>query len=165
MDTDPQRAEFALSKIRQLYQAEEPIREQRLCTDDSKTIGKEKPWPILLEMETGLKEEVYAVSPQRANGIAFAYTLNLWPRLARYIEDGRFFIDNNLIENSIRPVVLGRKNYLFAGSHEAAEQAAIPYSLPASCKDNNVGLFAGLQRTFEIIPAIPQLHKLLPGQR
>ena len=55
-------------------------------------------------METGLKEEVYAVSPQRAIGIAFVYTLNFWLRLARYIEDGRFFIDNNLIGNSIRPV-------------------------------------------------------------
>ena len=130
----------------------------------SKAIRQEKSWPIFLEMETWLRTGIPEELPESAIGIAFAYTLNFWPRLARYLEDGRFFIDNNHIENSIRPVVLGRKNYLFAGSHEAAEQAAIPYSLPASCKDNNVGPLARLQRTLEIIPAIPQLHKLLPGQ-
>ena len=166
LDNDPQRAEFALSKIRQLYQVEEHIREQQISPDDIKAIRHEKALPILLEMETWLKEEVYAVLPKSAIGIAFAYTLNLWPRLARYIEDGRFYIDNNLIENSIRPVALGRKNYLFAGSHEAAQQAAILYSLLASCKINNVEPFAWLKRTLEIIPDYPanQLHKLLPGQ-
>ncbi|MBK7173647.1 MAG: transposase [Bacteroidales bacterium] len=92
--------------------------------------------------------------------------LNLWPRLARYVEDGRFLIDKNLFENSIRPVALGRKNYLFAGSHEAAQQAAILYSLLASCKINNVEPFDWLKRTLEIISDYPanQLHKLLPEQ-
>ena len=164
LENDPQRAEFALSKIQQLYQIETNIREQQLSADDIKAIRHEKSLPILLEMETWLKEEVYAVLPKSAIGIAFAYTLNLWPRLARYVEDGRFLIDNNLIENSIRPVALGRKNYLFAGSHESAQQAAILYSLLASCKINNVEPFAWLKHTLEIIPDYPanQLHKLLP---
>ena len=166
LDNDPQRAEFALSKIRQLYRIEEHIREQQLSTDDIKAIRHEKSLPILLEMETWLRTGILEVLPKSAIGIAFAYTLNLWPRLARYIEDGRFFIDNNLIENSIRPVALGRKNYLFAGSHEAAQQAAILYSLLACCKINNVEPFAWLKRTLEIIPDYPanQLHNLLPGQ-
>jgi transposase len=165
-ENDPQRAEFALSKIQQLYQVETNIREQQLSTDDIRAIRHEISLPILQEMETWLKQEVYAVLPKSAIGIAFAYTLNLWPRLVRYIEDGRFNIDNNLIENSIRPVALGRKNYLFAGSHEAAQQAAILYSLLASCKINNVEPFTWLKHTLEIIPAYPanQLHKLLPGQ-
>jgi transposase len=166
LDNDPQRAEFALSKIQQLYQVETIIREQQLSTDDIRAIRHEKALPILLEMETWLKDEIYAVLPKSAIGNAFAYTLNLWPRLVRYIEDGRFNIDNNLIENSIRPVALGRKNYLFAGSHEAAQQAAILYSLLASCKINNIEPFAWLKHALEIIPDCPanQLYKLLPGQ-
>jgi transposase len=166
LDNDPQRAEFALSKIRQLYQVEASIREQQISPDEIKAIRLEKSLPVLQEMEIWLKTGIVEVLPKSAIGIAFAYTLNLWPRLARYIEDGRFYIDNNLIENSIRPVALGRKNYLFAGSHEAAQQAAILYSLLACCKINSVEPFAWLKRTLEILPAYPanQLHKLLPGQ-
>ena len=56
------------------------------------------------------------------------------PRLGRYVNDGRFCIDNNLVENAIRPLALGRKNFLFCGNHDAAVRAAIVYSLVDSCK-------------------------------
>ncbi|MBW6492150.1 MAG: IS66 family transposase, partial [Lentimicrobium sp.] len=72
-------------------------------------------------METWLKDKLNRVLPKSAIGQAIAYTLTLWPRLVRYIDEGKFSIDNNLIENSIRPVALGRKNYMFAGSHDAAQ--------------------------------------------
>lgn len=167
LENDRPRAEFALLKIQQLYQIEAQIREQELSADEIKAIRLEKSLPVLLEMETWLKEEIYQVLPKSAIGTAFAYTLNLWPRLIRYIDDGRFLIDNNLIENSIRPVALGRKNYLFAGSHEAAQQAAIIYSLLASCKINNIEPFAWLRHTLSIIPDYPanKLHTLLPQQK
>ena len=167
LENDRPRAEFALLKIQQLYQIEANIREQQLLPDQVKAIRQEYSLPVLLEMEIWLKEEIYQVLPKSAIGIAFAYTLNLWPRLARYIDDGRFFIDNNLIENSIRPVALGRKNYLFAGSHEAAQQAAIIYSLLACCKINNIEPFAWLRQILSVIPDYPanQLHILLPGQK
>jgi len=118
-------------------------------------------------MEVWLKEKIIVVPPKSAIGMAMAYTLNLWPRLIRYTDDGRFLIDNNLIENSIRPVAIGRKNYLFAGSHEAAQQAAVIYSLLATCKLHNEEPFAWLNKTLSIIPCIPanQLHTLLPGQK
>ena len=67
-------------------------------------------------------------------GKAISYTLSLLPRLGRYVNDGRFCIDNNLVENAIRPLALGRKNYLFCGNHDAAIRAAIVYSLVDSCK-------------------------------
>ncbi|MDT9288293.1 transposase, partial [Limnospira sp. PMC 1298.21] len=69
---------------------------------------------------------------------AINYTLGLWPRLERYLSHGEVEIDNNLIENTIRPIALGRKNYLFAGSHDAAQNAAMTYSFMATCKLNNV---------------------------
>ena len=118
-------------------------------------------------LEIWLREHIILVPPKSAIGVALAYTLNLWPRLVRYIDDGRFHIDNNLIENSIRPVALGRKNYLFAGSHEAAQQAAVIYSILATCKLHSVEPFAYLTKLLSIIPDHPanQLHTLLPGQK
>jgi transposase len=91
--------------------------------------------------------------------------LHLWPRLIRYLDDGRYEIDNNLIENSIRPVALGRKNYLFAGSHEGAQRAAIMYSFLGTCKINNIEPFEWLSTVLKRIPdhSIQRLEELLPG--
>jgi len=168
LDNDRPRAEFALLKIQQLYQVEANIREQEeLSADEIKAIHQQHSLPVLLEMETWLKKEIHQVLPKSAIGIAFAYNLNLWSRLARYVEDGRFLIDNNLIENSIRLVALGRKNYLFAGSHEAAQQAAIIYSFLASSKINIIEPFSWLRQTLSVIPDYPanQLHTFLPRQK
>ena len=87
--------------------------------------------------------------------------------MVRYTEDGRFHIDNNLIENSIRPLALGRKNYLFAGSHDTDHKAAIMYSLFAMCKINEVEPFHWLKSTLEKLPeySAKNLHELLPGQK
>ncbi len=74
--------------------------------------------------------------PQSPIGKAITYTYNLWPRLKAYIDNGKYEIDNNKIENAIRPLALGRKNYLFAGSHSAAQKAAMMYSFFATCKIN-----------------------------
>jgi transposase len=60
--------------------------------------------------------------------------MNQWEELVVYTTDGRFEIDNNPVENSIRPIALGRKNYLFAGDHDAAQRAAVIYTINASCK-------------------------------
>lgn len=140
-DNDPERATWAMSMIQKLYDIERRAREASLQPDEIKELRQMEAKPILDEMGKWLKEQVNLTLPKSAIGGAIAYTLTLWPRLARYIEDGRFQIDNNLIENSIRPVALGRKNYLFAGSHEAAQNAAVIYSLLATCKINNIEPF------------------------
>jgi len=103
--------------------------EENLSFDQIKELRQKEAVPILREIESWLNKNLYETLPKSAIGEAIAYTLKLWPRLVRYVEEGRFKIDNNLIENSIRPVALGRKNYLFAGSHHGAQQAAIAYSL------------------------------------
>ncbi len=165
-DNDPGRAKEALLLFQKVYDIERTAREENLNFDQIKELRQKKAVPVLNEMETWFKEHIYQVLPKSAIGEAIAYTLKLWPRLVRYAEDGRFKIDNNLIENSIRPVALGRKNYLFAGSHHGAQQAAIAYSLLATCKINNVEPFAWLKNVLNIIPDYPanQLHNLLPGQ-
>ncbi len=102
--------------------------------------------------------------PKSAIGRAINYTRNLWPRLIRYTEDGRFNIDNNLIENSILSMAPGRKNYLFAGSHEAAQRGAAIYSLLVTCQIRGVDPFTWLKNAPETIPdyTANQFEKLLP---
>lgn len=159
---DLKRAEHALGLFQKLYAIEREAKP--LQTDETKTLRQEKSIPVLDEMHLWLKNEVYNVTPKSPIGKAIAYTLKLWPRLIRYTQQGRFHIDNNLVENSIRPVALGRKNYLFAGSHDAAQNAAMIYSLLATCKINMVEPFRWLKNTLDTIPDHPanQLHKLLP---
>ena len=166
-ENNPTLAGDALKMFQALYDIEREIREENPEPDAIRSLRQEKSQPVLDRMRTWLDEQIILVPPKSAIGMAMAYTLHLWPRLIRYIDDGRFHIDNNLIENSIRPVALGRKNYLFAGSHEAAQQAAVIYSILATCKLHGVEPFAYLNIILSIIPDFPanQLQTLLPGQK
>jgi hypothetical protein len=92
------------------------------------------------------------------------YTLARWDKLNVYTLDGNLRIDNNLVENSIRPVAIGRKNYLFAGNHGAAQRSAMLYSLFATCKLHNVSPIEWLPYVFENINnhKINNIDQLLP---
>ncbi len=149
-DNDPDRAAFALGKIQQLYAIERKAREEGLSYTERKNLRQEQSIPILKELESWMKEQLPEVLPKSAIGKALTYTLTLWKRLVRYTENGKWEIDNNLIENSIRPVALGRKNYMFAGSHEAAQHAAIIYSFLGTCKINNVEPFTWLKKVLTL---------------
>ena len=163
---DPKRAGEALAMIQDLYEIERKAREQELSFDQIKELRQNEAVPILDKLENWLIDQSIKVLPKSAIGIAVNYTKNLWPRLRRYVDDGRFQIDNNLIENCIRPVALGRKNYMFAGSHQGARNAAVIYSLLATCKLRGVEPFEWLTNTLTVIPDYPanQVHKLLPGE-
>ena len=167
LENNPDLAGQALKMIQSLYDIEREIKESHLEPDDVRLLRLEKSKPVLHHMEAWMREKIIMVPPKSAIGIALAYTLSLWPRLVRYLDNGCFHIDNNLIENSIRPVALGRKNYLFAGSHEAAQQAAMIYSLLGTCKINGTEPFSYLTNVLSRIPEHPanQLHTLLPGQK
>jgi len=164
LKNDKARAEHVLGLMQQLYKIERQAREEQLEYGQRKALRQEKSAPILQELHVWLKENITQTLPKSAIGIAIAYTLHLWPRLIRYLEDGRYEIDNNLIENSIRPVALGRKNYLFAGSHEGAQRAAIMYSFLGTCKINNIEPFEWLSNVLKHIPdhSIQRLEELLP---
>lgn len=166
LDNEPVLTAEMMKLFGELYDIEREARETSLSYDAIKELRQDKAKPVLEKMKTWLDEHLLTVLPKSGLGNAIAYTVHLWPRLIRYIDDGRFQIDNNLIENSIRPVALGRKNYLFAGSHEAAQNAAMIYSLLATCKINNVEPYAWLKEILSIIPDCPAnlLHELLPVQ-
>ena len=167
MDNNPQLAGEMMEFFGELYNIERQGRKEELSPDALKELRQQKAKPVLDKMEQWLRSHLLETPPKSALGIAIAYTLNLWPRLRLYIEDGRFQIDNNLIENSIRPVALGRKNYLFAGSHDAAQNAAMIYSFFATCKINHIEPFTWLRDTLLVIPDwhANQLDKLLPRQK
>jgi hypothetical protein len=166
LDNNRKLAAQALELIGKLYDIERYARENQLDHQARKQIRQDQALPILVEFKQWMDDNLLTVAPRSSIGIAIAYTLNLWTRLSRYIEDGRLEIDNNLIENSIRPIALGRKNYLFAGSHESAENIAIMYSLLGTCKIRNVEPESWLEHVLSVLPDTPdsQLASLLPGE-
>ena len=98
-------------------------------------------------------EETYAkVLPKSRLGEALSYAYSLLPRLSRYVNDGRINIDNNLIENAIRPLALGRKNYLFCGNDASAYRAAIVYSLIGTCWAAGVGPGTWMEAVLSNLP-------------
>jgi transposase len=163
-DNDLKRAEYVLERMQQLYLTEREAREKGLSFEQRKELRVEQSLPVLKELEKWMKEQLPDVLPKSSIGQAITYTLGLWNRLTRYIDNGQVEIDNNLIENSIRPVALGRKNYLFAGSHEAAQHAAMIYSFLGTCKINNVEPYQWLKSVLKKLPdhSIQKLEELLP---
>jgi hypothetical protein len=163
-DTDHARSEYMLGKFSELYDIERKARESDMTFEQRKELREKEAWPVLKEMESWLKGNIVHVLPRSAIGEAISYTLGQWKWLVRYMEDGQYEIDNNLIENTIRPVALGRKNYLFAGSHEAAQRTAVIYSFLACCKRNQVNPMEWL---LDILTRMPEhkanrLPELLP---
>lgn len=163
-DNDPRRADWMLSQMQQLYQIERQAREANLSHDERYRLRQESARPMLITIKAWLDQQVREVLPKSVMGKAIGYTLGQWSKLERYISDGRFEIDNNLIENAIRPVALGRKNYLFAGSHEGARRAALIYSLVATAKRHDVEPFTYLKDVLSRIADYPhrRVAELLP---
>ena len=147
LQSDKTRATQALQHFGLLYDVEREARENNYAYTKRYELRKGKSVPVLNLMETWLKENLIQVTPQSPMGKAIAYTLARWEKLCRYTTDGKLEIDNNWVENSIRPLALGRKNYLFAGSHDSAERAAAIYSLMGTCKLNNINPYNWLRET------------------
>jgi len=163
---DKERAEHMLGLIQKLYVIDRQAKTLGQDFDAIRDLRQKESLPILLEIEAWLKKNMVETLPKSAIGGAIAYTFNLWSRLTRYIEDGRYQIDNNLIENSIRPIAIGRKNYLFAGSHEAAQRAAMIYSFLGTCKQLKIDPLTWLEDVLERLPYFKKnddLSVLLPA--
>jgi transposase len=164
LDNDKSRSEHVLKQMQRLYAMERNAKEKEISHDTLKRYRQMYALPILNEIEIRLKQMSFEVLPKSAIGKAIAYTLNIYPNLKRYVEDGKYEIDNNNIENAVRPLALGRKNYLFAGSHQSAQHAAMMYSFFASCKANNVNPFTWLNDILNRLPEhkANKLEELLP---
>ena len=166
LKNDKAKAEKALGLFRDIYMEERKIKKQ--AKDDfeqRKKLREENIKPLLEQIREWITEEQFNVLPKSLIGKAMSYFTNQYPKLQAIFEDARIELDNNRIENAIRPLALGRKNYLFADSHRAAQNAAMIYSFLGSCKMQNINPRLWLQHTLEKIPdhSIQKLDQLLPG--
>lgn len=143
-------AQEAIEMIRKLYEVEEAIRDKSI--EDRHLIRNEKSKPLLDEIRKWLDDHLGKIPPQSQLGKALHYANNEWPYLIRYLEDGRLSIDNNMVENAIRPFAVGRKNWLFSDSVSGAKASAAIYSIMVSAKLNGHNEYAYLRFVLEKLP-------------
>lgn len=162
---DPPKAEYALLQIGKLYDLERQAASNNFTKEQIEILRKEKAYPILRDFEKWIDKNYPHVLPTSPTGRAMSYTYGIYQRLARYVLDGRYRIDNNLAENAVRPMALGRKNYLFCLNHQAAERTAIIYSLLGTCKIQGINPTAWLTDVLNRIQdhSILKLDELLPN--
>lgn len=164
LDNDKDRASHALYLIQNLYAIERHARDEGLDAAGILALRQKQAVPVLDALFKWLDAQYDQVLPKSVIGNAIQYTLRRQEALRVYTIDGKLLIDNNLVENLIRPLALGRKNYLFAGSHDAAQRSAVFYSLFATCKLNDIEPFTWLRDILTRIKEHPinRIEELLP---
>jgi transposase len=156
-------ASEALRRIAALYKIEDDIRGRP--ADERSAARRDKSRPIVANLEPWLREKLSLISQKTKLAEAIRYTLSRWEGLTRFLDDGRIEIDSNIVERSIRPIALNRKNALFAGSDGGAEHWAVIASLIETCKLNDVEPLAYLADVLtKIVNGHPnsQIDDLLP---
>jgi transposase len=164
LQNDKARAAYALEQIGKLHTIERTCKEESFSFEQIQKVRQQKSVAILDSLGQWMKEQYVQVTPKSTIGKALAYSIERWERLSVYTEDGMLNIDNNPVENSIRPVAVGRKNYLFCGSHEAAQRSAMLYTLLGTCKMHQVEPYQWLKSVLDIIADHPinKISDLLP---
>ena len=138
LDENRPMAEHGLKEIQHLYKIEHMCDDTQMSFDERKAKRQELSRPIMEAMKLWMETEGLKYSESSLIGKAITYAYTRWDNMMRYLEDGRLLLDNNLAENEIRPITLGRKNYLFCGNHEAAQNMAVVCSLLATCRNHDV---------------------------
>ncbi len=158
----PGKAQVAITEIQKLYLIEKKIKDKP--PDEKQRIRQARAGPILDKMRNWLDKSMTQVPPRTALGRALKYLDGEWPRLIRYVGDGRLPIDNNPCENAIRPFVIGRKNWLFADSTAGADASAAIYSVIETAKRSGHEPWHYLKHLLTELPrtAEEDLHTLLP---
>ena len=156
-------AALALAKIQALYRIERDIK--TLPPEERHRIRSLRSKPLLDELRIWLDQHIPIVPPRSALGKAMKHTHKQWPKLTVFIEDGRLRMDNNLVENAIRPFVIGRKNFLFCDTVAGANASANLYSLIETAKANGIEPYAYLRTVFTELPnatSVEAIEALLP---
>lgn len=156
----------ALNYFRRLYRIEREIRD--LSTELRTQARDERSRPVMEAFKRWLDNMVTQVLPKSKFGGAVRYCLNQWPKLVRVLEDGRLELDNNRAERSIKPFVIGRKNWLFSVSPRGARASALLYSIVVTAKENGLNPYAYLTYVLTQLPNLDPpndtqaIHELLP---
>ena len=158
---------WILRQIQHLYQVEARLREQRAGPGLREAVRAHQSRPIVERIKRALVRLKTSGRnlPQSLLGIAVDYALGQWPTLEVYLGDGRVEIDNNLVENAIRPTALGKKNWLFVGEANAGERAAIIYTLIESCRRRGIDPYAYLKDVLTRLPNMTnhQIPEVIPA--
>lgn len=142
----------ALHYFQKLYAIEKIARDKKLSPEDRYKLRRIKAPPILEKFKEWLEQHIQKVPERHKMRQAMQYVLRHWDALTNYLKDGRIEIDNNAVENAIRPFAVGRKNWLFAGSPRGAHAAAIFFSLVETCKANGINPYHYFCTLFHRIP-------------
>jgi transposase len=155
-------AKEALERIKDLYAIEEEIRGR--SAEERREVRNARSRPLMESMKQWFEETLGKLSRKSDTTKAIHYALGRWDALKRFCDDGRLEIDNNSAERSLRAVVLGRKNYLFAGSDAGGERAAALYGLIGTAKLNGLNPEAYLREVLSRIADHPinRIEELLP---
>jgi len=164
LNSDKDRAAYVLELFQQLYAIERTIKDDELSYHALLQLRQTKAEPILQALKEWMTAEYPKVLPKSPIGQAIAYCLPRWQKLSIYTTQPWLNIDNNPVESAIRPVAIGRKNYLFAGSHDAAQRAAMVYSLFATCRMHNINPYTWLKDVLQRMHLYQTsyIHELLP---
>ena len=152
----------AMRRVAEVYAIEAQIKDGPV--EARYTLRQAKAKPKLIEFKTWLDETLPKVAPNSAISKAIMYSLRRWEALTRYVESGVAPIDNNPVENCIRPIAIGKKNWLFTGSERAGQRAAAIQTLLGTAKLNGLEPQAWLTETLEKLPTWPnsRIDELLP---
>lgn len=156
---------IALNFIKNLYKVEKEAKRKGLACEELVQYRKKHSLPLLEKFKKWLDKKSLTTTPQSLLGKAVSYSLKQWKRLEAYIKVGDATPDNNLAENAIRPFVVGRKNWLFAGTPDGAKASAAIYSLIETAKANKLDVYRYLRFLFESLPLAQseeEYRKLLP---
>lgn len=157
-------AHQALEFIGRLYAIEREAKEQQLDAEGIRKLRQQQARPILAEFKAWLEDRLRQLASKTPTAQAIGYALKNWLALQRYTEDGRLEIDNNRSERAIRPLTIGRKNWLFLGSPKGGQVAATVFSLIQTCKELGINPEAYLKDVLTRLPSTKQkdIDSLLP---
>jgi transposase len=159
------KADMALGFIQKLYAIEKNSNDK--TTDERYKIRQTQSRAVIEKLRQWLEKTLQNTPPKTTLGKAVHYLHNQWPRLIAYLEDGHWPMDNNRAENTIRPFVIGRKNWLFANSQAGARASANLYSLIETAKANGLEPYAYLKKLFTLLPqaeCLKDIDALLPWE-
>lgn len=155
-ESSPRTAGWFLRQIQHLYRIEASLRERRASPHWRAVVRVQQSRPAVERLERALVrlKRSGRFLPQSLLGTALEYALGQWPTLKVYLADGRVEIDNNLVENAIRPTALGKKNWLFVGDAQAGERSAIIYTVIESCRRRGLDSYSYLR---DVLTRLPQM--------
>ena len=152
----PQHAGWMLLQIQHLYRIEKQLREVKAGPQQRQAVRASQSRMITERIHKAITRLKLSRRhlPQSAMGKAMDYALTMWPMLLVYLKDGRVEIDNNPVENAIRPTAIGKKNWLFIGEAEAGQRGAILFTLIEACRSRGIDPQTYLREVLTKLPTL-----------